>query len=406
MKVTVICKGSEWQVEQLKKRAKELAIDLEMQNIENSQALPHNLGEVVLWRSSSLGVGKERLKMMGMILEKHILINRCLMRLPHATEKAFQQSYVQEKTKTIPCISTFQFSTQEAVEEALREGILRYPFIQKPDKGSKGQGVELITDKKDLERVFTSERPQVYQNFIRNSGDYRVLVLGGRMLGAIKRTATEGNFLNNISKGGVAKEVTDPQVLSKLRRIATTIASIFELTFCGVDVIYDEATKKYFFLEVNTVPQWKGFQTATGIDVAGEILSYCQRLVARKEKNTFSTVYDEYHSQVHLLRNKQFHFLSRLYAWTEKDQYKVFLDALRKKYIGATTDEYRETLKNIFSQKREHGDGMVAKALREKFFTKYPSLEPALDLLFKYLFAKKIYAVDLRPYIQELVKKK
>lgn len=403
MKITVICKSIEWQVERLKGAAATLGVDIEIRDITEPGSVPENLGDVVLWRSSSLGGGSDRCNMMNTILEKHLLINRCLARLPRAAEKSFQQEYVQKKTKTIQCIPTFTFQSLQEVKAAIQDGTLRYPFIQKPNKGSKGEGVEMIRSEEDCDRVVKDVGRQVYQNFIKNSGDYRVFILGGRMLGAVKRTASDGGHLNNISQGGTAEQTTDPKILARLRRIGTTVASIFELALCGVDVIYDEASGEYFFLEVNTVPQWKGFQEATGIDVAGEIVQYCKRMVGRKNRLTADLVSEEYRSQIHLLGDKKFHFLSRLSLWNGDSFFKDKLEELREEYIGKSEEAYRKRLKELFMRVPEHGDRMIAKEARQKYFKKYHGLEPSLNLLFKNLFARELYGIDLRAFVRELV---
>ncbi len=313
MKITVICKNTEWQVQKLGEAAAELGCDMDIKDISNPGILPADLGDVVLWRSSSLGCGPERLETMRLILTKRTLINRCLARLPRATEKVFQQEYVSQKTKWVRCIPTFVFRSVDERTTAIKDGLLRYPFIQKPNNGSKGKGVELINNESELGQFTQDIHRQVYQNFIRNSGDYRAFILGGRLLGAIKRTPAKGGFLNNISQGGHAEVVTDPKILSELRRIGTIVASIFELSLCGVDIIFDEETGTYFFLEVNTVPQWKGFQEATGIDVGREIIRYGQRLVRRKDFSSLpELISEEYLSQMRFLYEKKFHFLSKL----------------------------------------------------------------------------------------------
>ncbi|MDP2837729.1 MAG: hypothetical protein Q8O53_00430, partial [Candidatus Moranbacteria bacterium] len=403
MKISVICKTKEWQVERLKEEAEKLSIDFEVHDIVSADVLPKNLGEIVLWRSSSLGGGENRQHVMQTITADHILINRCLAKLPRATEKEFQQAYVREKTTTINCITTFRFSSKEAVNKALQEKTLRFPFIAKPNKGSKGQGVALIHTIDDLDHTENPLEELVFQNFIQNSGDYRIFVLGGRVLGVIKRTAQEGGFLNNISQGGSAEMITDQKILSTLRRIGTTVASIFELTICGVDVIYDEIEKKFFFLEVNTVPQWKGFQTATNINVAKEIILFCKRLADRKTTSVPALVREEYDSQIHLLGNKQFHFLSRLFLWTGADTYKTLLGDFKKNYIGTSEADYEAVLQKVYTTLPEHGPRMAGRETRMPYFTKYPELEPFLNLLFKNLFAQKLYGVDLHPLIKKLV---
>lgn len=403
MKITVVCKGTEWQVERLKEAATTLGVDIEVRDLTEPGIVPKNLGDVVLWRSSSLGKGPGRLEAMRAILKKHLLINRCLALFPQAAEKAFQQEHVQQKTQTVKGIPTFRFRSKEEIALALKNETLRYPFIQKPNTGSKGKGVELIRGRNDWGKIPLDMDQQVYQNFIANTGDYRAFVLGGRMLGAIKRTAQKGGFLNNISLGGSAEQVTDPKILTKLNRISTTVASVFELTLCGVDIIFDETNQEYYFLEVNTVPQWKGFQNATGIDVAREIVQYCQRVGKRKSRPTVDLVSEEYASQISFLGEKRFHYLSRLYLWNGDKAKGKKLQELQPKYIGTTEGDYRKKLQEIFTQIPEHGDRMVAKKARQIYFKKYPLLEPALGLLFKNLFAREIYRLDFRPYIRELV---
>lgn len=403
MKISVVCKTVEWQVERLKEEAKKLSVDLEVLDIPSIDAPLGTLGEVVLWRSSSLGGGENRFQVMNKILKRSTLINRCLALLPQTTEKYFQQEYVQKKTTSINCIPTFRFQSKEAVRKSVQEKILHLPFIIKPNKGSKGEGVALIKNIDDLDHIEKPLEELVFQNFIKNSGDYRVLILGGRVLGVIKRTAKEGNFLNNISKGGAAEMITDPKLLNTLRRIATTVASIFELTICGVDIIYDDRDGLYYFLEVNTVPQWKGFQEATGINVAQEIILFCKRLTNRNNSSTQELVREEYGTQIHLLSGKKFHFLSRAFLWTGDASYKKMLSDFQENYIGRTESEHETILRKVSASIPEHGNRMAAKEERMEFFVKYPTLEPALALLFKNLFAKKIYNIDLRPLIKKIV---
>lgn len=403
MKITVISKDTGWHIEQLREAGQHLGVAIEVRDIKRGESLPKDLGDLILWRSSSLGKSIERTQMMKALSKSCPLVNRCLASLPRATEKLFQQEYVQKKTQRVRCIPTFRFQSQEELLTAINNGVLRYPFIQKPNQGSKGKGIELIREAKDIERLASNINDKVYQNFIKNTGDYRVFMLGGRMLGAIKRTAKEGGFLNNISQGGSATVVTDVKILTRLRRISTTVASLFELTLCGVDIIFDELSKEYYFLEVNTAPQWEGFQKATGINVAREIVSYCQRFLQRKVIPTPILVLNEYRSQIHLLGDKTFHFLSRLYLWSGDKNARAGLDTIRESYIGSTEEQYREKLSSIFTRIPEHGDYMVSKEARQTYFIQYPSLESYLGLLFKYLFVQKIYGVNLRPYIRELV---
>ncbi len=403
MKLTVICRGTDWQIDQLKKASLRNGIDVEVRDLLQAEPIPEDLGEIVLWRSSSLGKGEARLNTMRAILKDRIVINRTLANLPKAAEKYFQQEHTKENATTVRGIPTFQFVSKQEIFKAINEKILHYPFIVKPNCGSKGEGVFKINNDEDVDRIAVPVGGLVFQNFIKNSGDYRALILGGRLLGVVKRTAKKGHFLNNISKGGSAEVVIDEKIIEKIRHISTTIASIFELTLCGVDVIYDEEQKEFLFLEVNTAPQWRGFQMATGINVADQILSFCKRQIQRRDQPLEQIVYNEYLSQERFLGDKQFHFFSRLYLWTKNDFYRTKLEGLKKGYIGESQKEHQIILSQLFLQKPVHGEKMIAKEAREKILKKYPFLDTYRAILFKYLFSKTLYGIDLRSYVKDIV---
>lgn len=401
MKISVICKTNEWQVQQLEAEARLLGVDLEVRDITTVDEV-QQLGEVVIWRSSTLGSSPQRKVIMDEIMKSsRFLMNRCLAIYPEGTDKFFQQRHILGNTDTVSTIDSYIFKDKEELLAEIKNGNLRFPFIEKPRKGSKGEGVELVSNESEIDRILDVQG-KVYQNFIKNSGDFRIFVLGGKVLGVIKRIAQEGSFLNNISKGGRAEIVTDPQVLKKLHHIGTTVASIFSLTLCGVDVVYDENSETYRFLEVNTVPQWKGFQGETGVNVAKEIITYCQDLIGRKnETDLAKLVRDYYMNNIPYLWDKKFHFFSRLYLWTRKKEHREMLDKLRNEYLGENSKQLAAMLEKILDRPAPRGEKMVARDARIKYFEKYPALDGYLGILFKNLFARSIYGEDIR---QEIAK--
>jgi glutathione synthase/RimK-type ligase-like ATP-grasp enzyme len=402
MKITLINKNSGTYEQNLSKTASKLGIDFEVRDIKPG-TISKDFGDIVLWRSSSLGASEKRQVVMARIMESSILINRCLAKFPHGAQKFFQQDYVKKNLPFINTIETFRFNSIVDLLNAVKKGVLRYPFIEKPNLGARGNGVRLIQNETSLSDTLNIEK-FVYQNFIRNSGDYRVLMLGGKPLGVIKRIAKEDGFLNNISQGGSALHITDVNIVKPLQHIGAAIASLFDLTFCGVDVIYDEAKKQYVFLEVNTVPQWHGFKKATGIDVDQELLLHCKRIAKRLTQKTFDLVKTEYTEQSRFLSDKSFHFFSRMYLWTREASCKKQLAILQKTYIGITNTEHRNTIQKFFNkQSLNKASTEPLKRLREEYFKKYLNLQKFLNILFKHLFAETIYNVDMHPYIQECV---
>lgn len=404
MKITVVCKNSEWQVDRLKETSEIMGVDFEVRDINSGDQDLSAFGDIVIWRSSSLGTTPNRQKIMQKIMDSRILINTCLAIHSEATNKLFQQKHVKKHTLNVNTIQTFTYRKKEDLLADIEKGNLKFPFIQKPAKGSKGKDIELISSKSDLENKLVDIEKNVYQNFIKNSGDYRIFVLGGKVLGVIKRTAKDGGFLNNISKGGTATQITDRDIVSELSHIGTVVAFSLSLTLCGVDVIYDDISGKYFFLEVNTVPQWKGFQEATGIDVAKEVIALCQELHSRQLSNdTTKLILDIYNNNLPYLRDKKFHFLSRMFLWTKDSFYKKNLGDMQEWYVGKDTKELQVILNNLYSKKNKLGERMKFRELRLKYFKKYPKLQNYLDILFRSSFAKQLYGIEAKPLIKKMI---
>jgi ribosomal protein S6--L-glutamate ligase len=101
--------------------------------------------------------------------------------------------------------------------------------------------------------------------------DYRVFVLGGRVLGAIERRAA--GWRTNISRGGEAASARLPDPWAAL---AIRAAAAVGAEYAGVDLLPARDGTLYV-LEVNGIPGWRGLQEATGIDVAGALVDHLAR---------------------------------------------------------------------------------------------------------------------------------
>jgi ribosomal protein S6--L-glutamate ligase len=145
--------------------------------------------------------------------------------------------------------------------------------VVKPIFGSEGRGIVRVSDKELALRTFrTLERIQAVlyvQRFIQNEGfDVRVLVLGGRVLGAMRRRAN-GDFRTNVA----CRAVAEPHAISELEIEAALGAALaVGARFAGVDLLYDRDGTCYV-IEVNAVPGWRAFQRVTQIDVPGAVIA-------------------------------------------------------------------------------------------------------------------------------------
>lgn len=155
------------------------------------------------------------------------------------------------------------------------ENRLGYPVVIKEVYGSMGKGVYLAKNRDELIKIRNSLilKPHLYQKFIGEGGkDIRVIVIGGKAVGAMERR-NENDFRSNVELGGTGMAVTLDE---KVKDIAEKSAKILGLDYCGVDVLKDG--DKYYICEVNSNAFFKGFRSATGIDVARLYVEYlCEK---------------------------------------------------------------------------------------------------------------------------------
>ena len=159
----------------------------------------------------------------------------------------------------------------------------KFPFIAKNKLGSHGDSVYKITCKEDLDKVSQKHdlKDLLIQEFQNSGFDLRVIVLGGRILGIMKRTPREGEFLSNYSQGGrVEQLIINNEELIIIKQIATEAAKHFMLDYVGVDLMMGNSPAgeagdgDWKVLEVNRACQFKGFEQATGVNVASKMIEF------------------------------------------------------------------------------------------------------------------------------------
>lgn len=152
-----------------------------------------------------------------------------------------------------------------------------FPCVIKVLSGSYGKGIHLVRDKVALEELmeFVSSLNSPLNILIQEYVDFspgvdvRVLVVGGKVLGAMKRSSSDGDFRANISRGGTGEIYPlDDQLVF----IATETAKVLNLDIAGVDLLIDEGG--YKVCEANSAPGFRGFEEYCGVNVAKEILNY------------------------------------------------------------------------------------------------------------------------------------
>ncbi len=154
------------------------------------------------------------------------------------------------------------------------------PLVLKILEGTQGVGVVLVETQKAaksvLDAFYGMEVNLLVQEFIEEAGgaDIRALVVGGEVVGAMKRQGAEGDFRSNLHQGGNA---TAHKLTRKEKSTALKAAKAMGLGVCGVDMI--PSSRGPLVMEVNSSPGLEGIETSTEIDIAGKIIDYIEKNV-------------------------------------------------------------------------------------------------------------------------------
>jgi len=170
----------------------------------------------------------------------------------------------------------------EGVDQAMAAVRAIGDVVIKPLFGSLGHGMVRVSDPDVAFRILRAldqTRPVFYvQRAIDHDGrDIRAFVVGGRVLGAIERSAPEGDWRTNVARGGSAQMV---ELSPEWEQLAVGAAAAVGADYAGVDLL-PSRDGDVFVLEVNGIPGWEGLQTATGIDVAGAIVTQVEARAGR-----------------------------------------------------------------------------------------------------------------------------
>jgi ribosomal protein S6--L-glutamate ligase len=152
------------------------------------------------------------------------------------------------------------------------------PLVIKLLEGTQGLGVVLADTDRSAQSVIEAFRATntniLVQEFIKEAGgtDIRAIVVGGKVIAAMKRTGAEGEFRSNLHRGGSANVI---KLSPEERSTAIRSAKAMGLNFCGVDML--RANHGPVVMEVNSSPGLEGVEEATGLDIAGKVIEYIEK---------------------------------------------------------------------------------------------------------------------------------
>jgi ribosomal protein S6--L-glutamate ligase len=173
-------------------------------------------------------------------------------------------------------VTAFAHSPRDV--SAIIETVGGAPLVVKLLEGTQGIGVVLCETQSAAESVIEAFRGLnayiLAQEFIAEAGgmDIRCFVVGGKVVGAMKRQGAKGEFRSNLHRGGNAEKI---KITPEERATAVRAAKIMGLNVSGVDLL--RSNHGPVVMEVNSSPGLEGIEGATGIDIAGKVIEHIER---------------------------------------------------------------------------------------------------------------------------------
>ncbi len=210
-------------------------------------------------------------------------------------------SMIELQKQKVPIPESYIVAKVDVAKKLLER--VHYPIIMKIPHGSQGKGV-LFADspssaKSIIDTLEVFHQPYMVQEYVEtNATDIRAMVVGDKVVAAMKRKAAQMEARANTHQGGKGTAfVLSPET----EAIAVRSAKAVGAEICGVDIL---EAQKAFVIEVNLSPTLKGgISEATGKNVAGmvcEFLALKTKEFLRSHKNQeFSKMLDDEKSAQH-----------------------------------------------------------------------------------------------------------
>lgn len=152
-----------------------------------------------------------------------------------------------------------------------RDEVLPGTVAHKRTIGTNGKGMSVVSPDEAANPTIANE-DAFLQEFLDTGGDrhsdIRAYVVGDRLVGAMRRTAPDGEWRTNVALGADVEDVTDTLDPGP-RRLARTATAVLGLDVTGVDLV--AVDDGWQILEVNPTAGFKGLYSATGRSPAPNI---------------------------------------------------------------------------------------------------------------------------------------
>ncbi|MBI4835543.1 MAG: RimK family alpha-L-glutamate ligase [Planctomycetes bacterium] len=188
------------------------------------------------------------------------------------------------KAKGLPVLKTVMLRSRKSLGKTVKQ-LGGLPIVIKPLRGSQGIGVALAKTMKELYALlkanWDADHDAILQEYIPESKgqDIRILVIGNKVIGGMKRYAPRNDFRSNIHQGGRGELIKLPALYKTLAKKAVKALG---LQIGGVDIL--ESKRGPLIIEVNASPGFEGLEKVTGKDIAKEIIDFSTGVSKRDKK--------------------------------------------------------------------------------------------------------------------------
>jgi glutathione synthase/RimK-type ligase-like ATP-grasp enzyme len=180
----------------------------------------------------------------------------------------------------LPAIPFRSFVGRQGWKELLGQDI-DLPVMVKMRFGSHGKNVKLAETRERLVKLSEkySEGTVLIQPVLKVRRWYRVIVLGGQVLGCMKHRQKSKFQSEEIqTEMGEIKPMFSGEQMEELKDISLTACKLFNIDYAGLDVAWEEERQKWMIFEINRTAQFKWFEKAyPEINVAGAMVNWGQK---------------------------------------------------------------------------------------------------------------------------------
>ncbi len=200
----------------------------------------------------------------------------------HSRDKLYALQLLLQHGLSIP---TTGFADSPIDTDDLIDMVDGAPLVVKLLEGPHGRGVVLAdsrTAAENLINAFKSLQAQLLvQEFIREAEgrDLRLLVVDGKVVGAMQRQAAPGEFRPNLYR---AASMSAVRTSTEERNLAIRAARVMGLRVAGVDII--RSRRGPLILDVHPAPELADIEEVTGKDIAGNLISAIEKQLGWKRR--------------------------------------------------------------------------------------------------------------------------